>query len=152
MVSGTTRSRVGEVPGGLGCVDLGEHRLRDLAGPERVFELRIDALGREFPPIRSLGAFVHNLPTQFTSFVGRADEVRVVEKLLSDTRHVSLVGAGGLVRPVWGCRRRRSLWSGIRMGCGMWICGRSRRGGSCLGWWVRRCGWCWVVIVRLLIR
>jgi len=76
-------------------VDLGEHRLRDLSAPERVFQVAAPGLPTEFPPIRSLGAFVHNLPTQLTSFFGRSEELTLVDKLLADTRHATLVGTGG---------------------------------------------------------
>ena len=42
--------------------DLGEHRLRDLARPERVFQLLHPDLPAEFPPLRSLDALPNNLP------------------------------------------------------------------------------------------
>src|SRR4029453_7041973 len=48
--------------------DLGEIRLRDLARPERVFQLVAPDLEREFPPLRSLDAFATNLPTFLSSF------------------------------------------------------------------------------------
>src|SRR6266487_483100 len=34
--------------------DLGEHRLKDIDRPERVFELIVDALPHEFPPLPTL--------------------------------------------------------------------------------------------------
>ncbi len=37
-------------------MDLGEHRLRDLSRPERVFQLRTPGCGAQFPPLRSLDA------------------------------------------------------------------------------------------------
>jgi class 3 adenylate cyclase len=52
-------------------VDLGEHRLRDLAAPIRLHQVCAAGLESSFPPVKSLGAFIHNLPTQLTSFVGR---------------------------------------------------------------------------------
>ena len=51
-------------------VDLGEHRLRDLSEPIRVFQVRHPGLPAEFPPLRSLDAFPGNLPLQVSSFVG----------------------------------------------------------------------------------
>jgi predicted ATPase/class 3 adenylate cyclase len=80
---------------GVAFVDLGEHRLRDLSAPERVFQIDAESLPSEFPPIRSLGAFIHNLPMQLTTFVGRSEEINLVDKLLADTRHTTLVGPGG---------------------------------------------------------
>src|SRR5262249_40360200 len=42
------------LPGGSGLLELGEHRLRDLSRPERVFQLRAPGLASEFPALRSL--------------------------------------------------------------------------------------------------
>ena len=50
------------LPEKYGFIDLGEHRLRDLAQPERVFQVTHPDLWREFPPLRSLDAFPGNLP------------------------------------------------------------------------------------------
>ncbi len=49
-----TRDRL---PVGLGLLDLGEHRLRDVALPQRVHQLTIPDHRAEFPPLRSLDAF-----------------------------------------------------------------------------------------------
>jgi class 3 adenylate cyclase len=54
--------------------DLGEHRLRDLTGAERVNEVRAPGPASGFPPLRSVDAFPGNLPRQLTSFVGRDQE------------------------------------------------------------------------------
>ena len=59
----------------VGMVDLGEHRLRDLAQPVRVFQVTHPDLRPEFPPLQSLDAFPGNLPVQLTSFVGREEEL-----------------------------------------------------------------------------
>ena len=48
-------------------VDLGEHRLRDLDRPMRVFQAGTDG----FPPLRSLDVLPGNLPSLASSFVGR---------------------------------------------------------------------------------
>ena len=71
--------------------DLGEHRLKDLSAPERVFQLGV----REFPPIRSLHRT--NLPVPATPFLGREEELAAVVGMLGepDVRLVSLVGPGG---------------------------------------------------------
>jgi predicted ATPase/class 3 adenylate cyclase len=72
--------------------DLGEHRLKDLRAPERVFQLR----GADFPPLTSL--YRTNLPIAATAFLGRQREVgEVVELLHRDHgRLVSLTGPGGI--------------------------------------------------------
>jgi predicted ATPase/class 3 adenylate cyclase len=73
---------------------LGEHRLKDLASPEPLFQLLIGGLASEYPPIRSLGASPNNLPVQLTSFVGR-EEVEAISALLERSRLVTLTGPGG---------------------------------------------------------
>jgi predicted ATPase/class 3 adenylate cyclase len=79
---------------GLGLRDLGEHRLKDLARPEHIFQLTIEALPAEFPPIRSLET-PSNLPIERTSFVGREREVARVKKLLRGPGLLTLTGPGG---------------------------------------------------------
>jgi len=44
------------LPSGTGLVDLGEHRLKDLARPEHVHQLTASGLASDFPPLKSLGA------------------------------------------------------------------------------------------------
>jgi len=81
---------------GMGLVDLGEHGLRDLARPERVFQLTAPGLDEVFPPLRSLDAFPGNLPLQATSFVGRDEEIADIAVLLDSARLVTLTGVGGV--------------------------------------------------------
>src|SRR5262245_61629192 len=69
--------------------DLGVHRLKDLAAPERLYQLGDD----EFPPLRSVDQT--NLPVQPTSFVGRERELAEVLALLDSRRIVTLTGPGG---------------------------------------------------------
>ena len=81
----------------VGARDLGPHRLRDLSVPERIFQLEIEGLPAEFPPLRTLEAGSSNLPSPGTSFVGRADELASIDHLLDDPacRLLTLVGPGG---------------------------------------------------------
>jgi predicted ATPase/class 3 adenylate cyclase/DNA-binding CsgD family transcriptional regulator len=96
LVSGATRDLVSDwLPEGAWLADLGRHRLRDLSRPERVAQLCHPDLAVEFPPLRSLDTFTHNLPVQLTSFVGREPEMSEVRCLVLDNRIVSLIGAGG---------------------------------------------------------
>lgn len=55
--------------------DLGTVRLRDLASPERIYQLVHAQLRQDFPPLRSLESTPNNLPQQVTSFVGRVQEL-----------------------------------------------------------------------------
>jgi predicted ATPase/class 3 adenylate cyclase len=83
------------LPRGVTLRDLGEHRFKDLGRGERVFQLVIEGLPAEFPPIRSLDAVPNNLPVQVTSFVGRAHEIAEGVKLFQQTRVLTLTGPGG---------------------------------------------------------
>jgi class 3 adenylate cyclase len=85
-----------DLPEGIGLLDLGEHRLRDLSRPERVFQVTHLDLVRDFAPLRSLDSFPGNLPLSVTSFVGRERELMSVTQSLSDARVVTLTGVGGV--------------------------------------------------------
>src|SRR5215217_8040505 len=78
--------------------DLGEHPLRDLYRPERVFQLLYPDLPADFPPIRTLATHPNNLPLQPTPFLGREDQVRQVVGLVSrdDVRLLTITGPGGV--------------------------------------------------------
>jgi predicted ATPase/class 3 adenylate cyclase len=95
LVSSTTAELVdATLPDGLRVRDLGRHRLKDLARPERIYQLTVDGLPAEFPPIRSLETPT-NLPVQRTSFVGREREVARVRDLLKGPGLLTLTGPGG---------------------------------------------------------
>ena len=74
---------------------LGEHRLRDLTQPEDIFQLGHPDLPCDFPPLRSLAAFSHNLPLQLTSLIGREQELQELQRLLGTTRLLTLTGTAG---------------------------------------------------------
>ena len=83
---------------GASLLDLGEHRLKDLARPERVYQLVADDLAADFPPVTSLDARPHNLPVHPTVVLGREVETGDVRRLLLrvDVRLVTLTGPGGI--------------------------------------------------------
>jgi predicted ATPase/class 3 adenylate cyclase len=76
--------------------DLGAHRLRDIATPERVSQLSVPPMRARHPELRSLGRGVTNLPLQITSFVGRDADVAAVVARVEASRSVTLVGPGGV--------------------------------------------------------
>jgi predicted ATPase/DNA-binding SARP family transcriptional activator len=78
---------------GVALLDLGDHRLADLARAERVFQVTHPDLPATFPPLRSPGR--HALPAAVTSFVGRAKEIEEVRGLLDESRLLTLTGVGG---------------------------------------------------------
>jgi predicted ATPase/class 3 adenylate cyclase len=96
LVSGTTRALVEHaLPDGADLRDLGPHRLRGLAEPERLHQLAAAGLPDEFPPPRALDARLGNLPVALSSFVGREPEIAEVERLLGQSRLLTLTGPGG---------------------------------------------------------
>ena len=96
LLSGVTAEIVREtLPENAALVDLGQHRLQDLAETEHVFQLGHPELREEFPPLKSLGNFRQNLPVQLTSFIGREREREMIRDLINDHRVVTLVGSGG---------------------------------------------------------
>jgi predicted ATPase/class 3 adenylate cyclase len=97
LVSGATHALVGSsLPPELTLRDLGTHRLRDLAQTERIYQLVVDGVPSTFPALRTLDGTPNNLPTQLTSFVGRADVVAQARQLLDRTRLLTLTGPGGI--------------------------------------------------------
>lgn len=78
-------------------VDLGQHQLKDLQEPERVYQFARPGLRTDFPPLRSAGGRPNNLPSAVKTFVGRQAELdRVRELVLSPgVRLVTLTGTGG---------------------------------------------------------
>ncbi len=96
LLSQTTRELVAEdLLEGVGLRDLGEHRLKDLARPQHLFQVMVADLPSEFPPLNALDALPNNLPIQLTSFIGRGREITEVKRVLSTTRLLTLTGAGG---------------------------------------------------------
>ena len=97
LLSERTRTMAGHsVANGLNVKDLGEHRLKDLARPEHIFQVVIQGLPDTFPPLKSLDARITNLPSlELTSFIGRDQEMGQVKRLLTTSHLVTLLGPGG---------------------------------------------------------
>lgn len=74
---------------GVALRDLGEHRLKDLTAPERLFQFGDD----EFPPLRTL-RHAH-LPVQATPLIGRERELGELIALAETHRLITLTGTGG---------------------------------------------------------
>jgi predicted ATPase len=92
LVAASTATLVPDVS----LVDLGEHRLRDLSGPHRLFQVTAVGLGSSFAPLRTMDAVPGNLPVQLTSFVGREVEVKNLVEAVRAQRLVTLTGVGGV--------------------------------------------------------
>jgi predicted ATPase/class 3 adenylate cyclase len=96
VVSGATASLLrGMMPEQTELLDLGEHRLKDLTHPERVWQLLAPGLAHTFPPLRSLGSMPNNLPRQLTPLVGRDEAVREIATATQTSPLITIVGAGG---------------------------------------------------------
>jgi predicted ATPase len=96
LVSDVSASLVRSAGSPVGFEDLGTHRLRDLAEPERVWQVVHPDLPRRFPPVRGLDSFANNLPAQRSSLVGRERDVARVLDLVEQHRIVTLTGVGGV--------------------------------------------------------
>ena len=120
LVSLSTEELLSDDRGEIRLVDLGEHRLRDLSRPERVFQVGAPGLAADFPPIRSLNAFPGNLPVQLSSFVGRQDELVQLAGILRDARLVTVTGTGGVGKTRLAVKLAAEL--GERSPDGAWLC------------------------------
>jgi class 3 adenylate cyclase len=82
--------------------DLGEHRLKDLTAPERIYQLG----DGDFPPLKSLNST--NLPVASSALIGRKKELQELHALLLDgARAVTLTGPGGSGKTRLGLQGRR---------------------------------------------
>ncbi|MDQ4098107.1 MAG: adenylate/guanylate cyclase domain-containing protein, partial [Actinomycetota bacterium] len=95
LVSAAAAADAEELPEALTLQDLGTHRLADLGGPQRVFQLVAPGLEAEFPPLASADRARHNLPHRATTFLGRELELAAVGKALESARLVTVTGPGG---------------------------------------------------------
>ncbi len=89
---------VDQLPEGTTLRDLGEHRLKDLGRPERVFQLVHPDLAASFPPLVVLSHRTSELPGEPSAFVGRAGELKKIRERLEDesVRLLTLTGPGGI--------------------------------------------------------
>ena len=81
---------------GVDLVDLGPRRLRDLATPIGVFQVRAAGLRTEFPALRALDASPGNLRAATTSFIGRESELAELQAAVKARRLLTLTGVGGV--------------------------------------------------------
>ena len=122
LLSATAAALVRDsLPADASLRDLGLHRLKDLGGPEQIFQLQGEGLEFDFPPLRSLDnpELPNNLPAQPASFVGRDVEVAEVLRLVGSARLVTLTGAGGCGKTRLGLQVAAELLDGS--GDGVWL-------------------------------
>ena len=80
LLSAATATLVGTaLPQGVRERDLGEHRLKDIDDPERIYQLDVDGLPSTFPPLRTHGEqpldFEQRLEHRIQSYVERTVEL-----------------------------------------------------------------------------
>jgi predicted ATPase/class 3 adenylate cyclase len=94
LVSEATRALLDDGPR---LRDLGEHRLKDLSRPQRLYQLELDGLPGEFPPLKTLDNRPTNLPVQPNELIGRERELEEASALLTreGLRLLTLTGTGG---------------------------------------------------------
>jgi predicted ATPase len=108
------------LPEGLGLIELGEHRLRDVARPERVFQLTGPGVQGEFPALRSLGGTAGNVTLPATSFVGRGEDLARVAALVAEGPLVTLLGVGGVGKTRLALQFASDAAAGFDDG--VWLC------------------------------
>jgi len=120
LVSESTRALARHaLPGGVELVELGEHRLRGITEPERLYQLSIPELPSSFPPPRTEAVSAAHLPPRLTSFVGRERDMAVLQDLLSTYRLVTLTGPGGAGKTSLATECART--AADRFGDGAWF-------------------------------
>src|SRR5262249_49317768 len=112
LLSQTTRELLGSE---VELRDLGEHRLKDLAEPQRLYQLG----DGDFPPRRGWNQW--NLPMQATPLIGREAELARVLELLRSHRLVTLTGPGGSGKTRLALQAASELAGGFRDG--VWFVG-----------------------------
>ncbi|MGD9093022.1 MAG: tetratricopeptide repeat protein, partial [Anaerolineales bacterium] len=99
LLSETTYALVRDgLPEGVGSLNLGQHRFKDMGRPEQVYQLIISGLRAQFPPLKSLDAIPNNLPIQPTPLIGRQADLAATRDLIrqSEVRLLTLTGPGGI--------------------------------------------------------
>jgi predicted ATPase/class 3 adenylate cyclase len=95
LVSETTASLLGVA---VALRDLGEHRLKDLSLPQRLYQVLAPGMREEFPAVRTLENRPMNLPVQRNALLGREAELATLGAMLgsTDVRVVTVTGTGGV--------------------------------------------------------
>jgi predicted ATPase/class 3 adenylate cyclase len=102
LVSSATRELVaGELASDVELRDLGEHRLKDLERPERLFQIVAGGLPADFPPARSeapADRAAARLPPAPNRTIGREADVEAIARRIGadGVRLLTLTGPGGV--------------------------------------------------------
>ena len=102
---------------GIRLTNLGVYRLRDVAVPERLFQVEYpDMAQREFPPLNAEPAHTGYLPLSFDRFFGRENEIAWLrERFMSEeARLITLTGSGGSGKTRLAIEAARRLVESLR--------------------------------------
>ncbi|MFI5508700.1 ATP-binding protein [Mycobacterium sp. NPDC051804] len=81
---------------GVELKNLGLRRLRDVANPLTVFQLKAHGLRSDFPPLQTVDPAHGNLPSASATLIGRDVEVSSVAAAVREHRIVTVTGVGGV--------------------------------------------------------
>ena len=81
---------------GRDLIPLGPRRLRDIAKPVDIFQVRASGVRTDFPALKTVDATPGNLKPQTTSFIGRQAELDQLKAALKAHRLLTLTGVGGV--------------------------------------------------------
>ncbi len=99
LVSEVVKTFIGAPPAPIKFIDLGEHRLRDLAEPEKLYQVaHPDFPVSEFEPLPTLAGYrPNNLTIQPNAFIGREKELAELKKIIlgEKKRLVTIIAPGG---------------------------------------------------------
>ena len=106
------------LPAGTGLLDLGEHHLRDLGRPERLYQLVHPDLPAEFPPLVTARQAGTDLPSRVAALIGRREEIAQITERLADgsVRLLTLLGPGGTGKTTLAIRVASDLAARFRDG------------------------------------
>ena len=92
LLDGATAALVSSVD----LISLGQRRLRDIAKPVDMFQVRADGLRAQFPPLKTIDSAPGNLRVRSNSFVGRGTELAQLTEAIKAHQLVTLTGVGGV--------------------------------------------------------
>lgn len=76
-------------------LDLGEHWLKGLKQPEKIYQILHPDIPAKFPPLSSSSVIPNNLPLQASEFIGREKAIEALKQKFPGTRLLTLTGPGG---------------------------------------------------------
>lgn len=122
VLSAATKAAIDQAAGPPTVVaDLGEHRLKDLREPERIYQVLAEGLVPEFPDLRTVGRrVVGRLPSTSGTLVGRESDSSNLMDLVGDAAVVTVVGPGGVGKSRLTVEVARVLADGFDQGA--WMC------------------------------